>query len=193
MLKYGRKQHGAVLFLALIVLVVLMLGGVALLRSVDSGVLLAGNMAMQRSAIRSSDAVAQAAMAWLNNPANNLGINGAGYQAAALLSPKSDSQTWVDYWTFLTSQVSPVSTGKDAAGNTSEYIIQRMCDGLGAAYSEGPPPVSCVNPPRGASTGSSMTAGFVELNRPTGTYYNILVRTTAERGLTTFLQVTVYR
>lgn len=188
-----KKQKGAILFLALIMLVVMMLGSAALLKSTDTGLLVAGNMAMQRSAVSSSDAAVQAAIEWLNDTGSNTFQDGTGYQAAGLLNQKSDSQEWDDFWTTITTQITPAQVAKDAAGNTSQYIIQRMCDGVGEAYSQGPPPVTCVQPPRGTSTESSMSAGFVELVRPSGTYYRILVRTTAVRELTAFLQVTVYK
>lgn len=62
-----RKQKGVVLFIALIVLIAMSLAGVALWRSIGTGVLIAGNVAMQRGAVSSSDGGIEAARAWLTN------------------------------------------------------------------------------------------------------------------------------
>ncbi|MDH4293583.1 MAG: hypothetical protein OEV84_05785, partial [Betaproteobacteria bacterium] len=60
-----RKQQGVVLFIALIVLIAMSLAGVALWRSIGTGVLIAGNIAMQRGAVTSSDVGIENARAWL--------------------------------------------------------------------------------------------------------------------------------
>ncbi|GAB1392453.1 hypothetical protein MASR1M60_06160 [Rhodocyclaceae bacterium] len=190
----ARQQRGATLFLALIILVVMLLGGAALFRVVDSGMLVTGNIAMQRSATRSGDAAVEAAATWLSGAGSSLyNDNGsAGYIASGLAYFKGTNQTWAEYWSVLAGAVSPVTLAEDAAGNTSAYLIQRLCDQPGAPFSDGPPPVSCTTPPRGTSTGSSMGAGFIALNRPTGTYYRVLVRTTGTRGAVSYLQVMMY-
>ena len=51
-----RAQEGVVLFIALIVLVAMSLAGVALMRSVDTALVVAGNFAFKKSAIRSPTA-----------------------------------------------------------------------------------------------------------------------------------------
>ncbi len=61
------KQSGVVLFIALIVLVAMSLAGVALWRSIGTGVLIAGNIAIQRGAVTSSDRGIEAARIWLMN------------------------------------------------------------------------------------------------------------------------------
>lgn len=191
---FARQQRGAILFLALIVLVVMLLGGAALFRIVDAGTLAVGNVAMQRSATRSGDAGVEQAALWLSGAGASLYIDNpaAGYIASGLSYFKGTNQSWAEYWTALTDAATPVVLAEDAAGNTSSYLIQRLCDQPGAPFSDGPPPVSCTTPPRGTSTGSSMSAGFIALNRPTGTYYRVLVRTTGARGVVSYLQVMMY-
>ena len=51
----ARKQKGLVLFLALIALVAMSLAAAALVRSVDSGILAAGNLAFKQAAIMSAE------------------------------------------------------------------------------------------------------------------------------------------
>lgn len=186
-----RSQRGVVLFLSLIVLVSMMLGGLALMRNVDTGIMVVGNVSLQKNATRSGDAGAEAAITWL--AANNgvtLYNNASGYIAAGLANPKASNQTWSQYWDTLAASTTPVSLGADAAGNTASYLIQRMCNLPGQAYAAGPPPVECVEPPTSSSSGSSMGAGFIELNRPTSVYYRITVRTTGPRNSVSFIQTT---
>lgn len=187
-----KHQRGVVLFLSLIVLVVLMLGGLALFRNVDTSILISGNVALQKNATRSGDGGAEAAITWLQaNTGPTLYTDAAGYVAAGLANPKSSSQTWADYWETLVGAYSPVTLSIDAAGNTASYIIQRLCNLGGQPYSSGPPPVECVEPPTSSSSGSSKGAGFIALNRPTTVYYRITVRTTGPKNSVSFIQTTV--
>jgi len=50
-----RGQRGIVIFIALIALVVMMIAGLALMRSVDTGNLIAGNLAFRQRAVHSAD------------------------------------------------------------------------------------------------------------------------------------------
>jgi type IV pilus assembly protein PilX len=59
------KQSGVVLFFALIALVVMSLAAVALIRSVDTSTLIAGNLAFRQAAATSGDAGINAAGAWM--------------------------------------------------------------------------------------------------------------------------------
>ena len=77
------RQDGAVLVVAIIVMVVMMLASIALVRSVDTGNLIAGNLAFQRSATHSADAAVEAAIAWLESC--NTGTNDC---ALGTLSPR---------------------------------------------------------------------------------------------------------
>jgi Tfp pilus assembly protein PilX len=187
-----KRQRGVVLFLSLIVLVVLMLGGLALFRNVDTSILISGNVALQKNATRSGDGGAEAAITWLQaNTGAPLFNDVAGYVAAGLANPKSSSQTWPQYWEALVQVYPPVTLATDAAGNTASYLIQRLCNLTGQPYSAGPPPVECIEPPSSSSTGSSKGASSIELNRPTSVYYRITVRTTGPKNSVSFIQTTV--
>jgi hypothetical protein len=59
------RQGGVVLVITLIVLVAMTLAAIALVRSVDTGNVVAGNMAFKQGAVQSADAGAEAAIAWL--------------------------------------------------------------------------------------------------------------------------------
>jgi len=67
--KIPARQRGVVLIIALIVLVAMTLAGIALVRSVDTSNIIAGNMAFQQSATHLGDVGAETAIAWLRaNP-----------------------------------------------------------------------------------------------------------------------------
>jgi Tfp pilus assembly protein PilX len=185
------RQRGVVIFLSLIVLVALMLGGIALFRSVDSGILIAGNVALQKNATRSGDAGVENAIAWLTANAGGTlyyDLPANGYIAAGLTNSKLGNQTWADYWTAITASTTPVAFGEDASGNAVAYIIQRMCDVQGKEYSTG---VNCVEPPASSGTGSGKGAGAIALKRSTSVYYRIIVRTVGPKNAVSFIQTTV--
>jgi len=74
------KQRGVVLFFALIALLAISLAAVALIRSVDTSTMIAGNLAFKQTATTSADAGLENAIAWLNttqtaNSANNVYTN----------------------------------------------------------------------------------------------------------------------
>ncbi|MEW5904351.1 MAG: hypothetical protein AB1722_08425 [Pseudomonadota bacterium] len=78
------RQRGMVLFFALVALVAMSLAAVALIRSVDTGALIAGNLAFRKSTLNSSDNGIETAITWLANQQNanaNLGLD-------PLLSPQ---------------------------------------------------------------------------------------------------------
>jgi type IV pilus assembly protein PilX len=63
---YGRKQRGVVLFFTLIALVVMSLAAVALIRSVDTSNMIAGNLAFKQAGASSTDTGMEAAIGWLS-------------------------------------------------------------------------------------------------------------------------------
>lgn len=77
------KQRGVVLLIALIILVVMTLAGIGMMRSVDTGSMIAGNLAFKQATLNANDAGtragfnALAAVANSGNAANNiiLGLN----------------------------------------------------------------------------------------------------------------------
>lgn len=56
-----RSQHGVVLLIALIILVAMTLAGIGMMRSVDMGSVIAGNLAFRKSALNASDTGTSAA------------------------------------------------------------------------------------------------------------------------------------
>jgi Tfp pilus assembly protein PilX len=186
----ANRQRGTVLFIALIVLVAMSLAGIAIMRSVDTATLIAGNLAFKQSTIQASDNGVEQAYQWLlANRAVLANTNlGTGYYSAR---PGADPN-WNDPLTWA----SAVTLGADAAGNTTYYLIHRLCDcpdtpyngtcatgnaqqcALTSASSTPPPPAE----------GDSFAVGAPGYLQDPKVYYRITVRTQGPRNTTSYIQ-----
>lgn len=131
------KQQGVVLFFALVALLAMSLAAVALIRSVDTSTLIAGNLAFKQAATRSGDAGIEAAIGWLEaTQLANASLN--VFADATHPFNITDTATRPGYHssidptlslTAATTWVAPksVTLAPDATGNSVSYIIQRMC------------------------------------------------------------------
>lgn len=140
------KQRGVVLFFTLIALLAISLAAVALIRSVNTSTLIAGNLAFKQSATSSGDAGIEMAIAWLATiEGANSGLNvltnathpfnvtdlatRPGYYSNA--DPALDlfaNATWDnDINDSNDTSLNSVVVGTDGSGNKTRYIIQRMC------------------------------------------------------------------
>lgn len=184
-------QRGVVMIIALIVLVAMTLGGIALVRSVYTANLIAGNLAFRESAISSGDAGVEAAAAWLLNPVAcpDLGADcpAAGY--SAVRGEPADGQSWDDYWIVLaaagktTSLTSSQGSAADVAGNSVSYVIQRLCNSLGSAQNAG-----CMAAPAGTSTGGDSRQNIDPLKTPSRIFYRVTSRISGPRNTVTYTQ-----
>lgn len=136
------KQRGVVLFFALIALLAMSLAAVALIRSVDTSTLIAGNLAFKQAATSSGDAGIEAAMIWLataeaansatnvlNNsvhPFNNTGGAG-GSTNNGYYSSVDPTVSLTDGSGIQWDDTDSTLAGTDGSGNTVRYVIQRMC------------------------------------------------------------------
>ena len=185
----GRRQRGAVLFIALIVLVAMTLAGIAIMRSVDTTTLIAGNLAFKQGTIQSSDNGVEDGFQWLiANRATLANDNLAkGYYSARPAGSLdwSDPQTWT----------SAVTVGTDAAGNTVSYLIHRMCTlgaaGYNAANQQCALDAPAVGTPPPPATGDSFTVGAPGFLQDPKVYYRITVRTQGPRNTVSFVQAMV--
>lgn len=138
-----QTQRGLVLFFALIALLVLSLAAVALIRTVDTSTIIAGNLAFKQAATNSADLGVDGAINWLkqtetglgnanvlNDPAHpfNNDNSASGYYSSvhdeagdpAFLNLAA-SATWTNGSALVGSDPDPTT------GNTTRFIIQRLC------------------------------------------------------------------
>ncbi|RJG06824.1 hypothetical protein D3870_13145 [Noviherbaspirillum cavernae] len=174
-------QRGVSLMIVLIALVLLSLGAVGLIRMVDTGSLIVGNVAFKQGATSAADKAVGAGVNWIlanngegasvseNNQANTLFKNSVtnGYYASSLdeldITGKSSSTSrvlvdWNDdgcAYAASTSRASCIkATPEDAAGNgyTTQYVITRMCKTTGDPNATGN---GCAKPISGSSNVAS--------------------------------------
>lgn len=189
------RQRGLVLFIALIVLVAMTLAGIAIVRSVDTTTVIAGNLAFHESATMGADSAIESAVTWINTNKSSLGTTDAasGYVAtglASVWSPHSD-QNWRDFWdTTLASTHTFKELATDSAGNTASYFIQRLCINPGASIDPGQ---SCATMPLDdvdQSATLSKKAGSPQLKTEVvaPVLYRITVRVDGPRNTISFVQ-----
>jgi len=178
-------QKGVVLFIALIVLVAMTLAGIALSRSVGTGVMIAGNLAFQRGAAHSADAAIEAARTWLSaQSAVALRDDQApGYYAS--WQPAFNPQTF--NWA-----AAGRSAGTDAAGNSMSYVIHRLCQNAGESVNA--PGQQCVTL-QSSGTGTPKgggSYGFLPLIGTLQVYYRVTVRVSGPRNTVSYVQAVMY-
>lgn len=180
----ARRQQGVSLIIALIILVALMLGGIAMMRSVDTTVLVAGNLAFRNSAVNSSDLGSREALRWLNSVADR-----------TVSDNTNDTATSNGYFNSYSAAVDPLISpaiwnnarclAADSAGNTVCYVINRMCDagsGTCATYRTSA---------TGTGSGGSLTGDEAATTTATGIYYRVTARITGPRNTQAMIQTTL--
>lgn len=180
-----QQQRGVVLFISLIVLVAMTLAGIALSRSVGTGILVAGNLAFQHGATSSADAGIEAGRAWLMaQDADTLRVDQTrGY--IANWDTAFDPATF--NWTDLSTTV-----GTDSAGNTVQYVVHRLC--RNSNESANAPTQQCVSisgagassSKGGASYGSTPLSGTLQV------YYRVTARVAGPRNTVSYVQSVMY-
>ncbi|MDO5690916.1 MAG: hypothetical protein Q4G70_00340 [Pseudomonadota bacterium] len=152
-------QKGITLLMALIALVALSLASVALIRSVDTGLVIAGNQAFKEACLGAADRAVEDATTWLNsqNKTALLTTNAAeGYYAEWMTGQSCDvtgNQTLGSsaddvQWKAGGTKNANCSVQAKAATNmpadySASYTITRMCDCQGTA--SGAPTGTCAD------------------------------------------------
>src|SRR5262245_51908432 len=127
-----RAQRGTMLIIALIVLVSLTLAGVAMMRSVDTASIVAGNIAFKQSTIVASDQGIQVAYGWLAGAAGSAtlyadGVVGQPSQGYISTVAANESSSWWDDPLQWATAYQVNGGFADASGNIITYLIHRMC------------------------------------------------------------------
>lgn len=197
--KVEYTQRGVSLVVALIMLAGLMIGSVALIRSVDTATLVAGNLAFKHSATLAADRGIQTAVAWLEKKTAMQrwsSVPAEGYCSSQHAS--DDTQAGWDPTVKWTGACTPVVLATDKAGNKVDYLIHRLCrfpntEPL-AATPSGPNLCSTSVGVGGSSVEtSSKQSGYERVSGGSANYiaYRVTVRVQGERGTRSFVQTTV--
>jgi hypothetical protein len=210
-------QRGVSLIFALLALAAISLAAVALVRSVDGGLLVIGNLGFKQDTTRAADRAAEAARAWLTAGGNNLeadGGAGTGYYATAQanLDPtgqitSAGKQMAVINWgdadscacraagtcsTCTVAPSTPITLGDNAV--RASYVITRLCPNAGPVTDAN----ACAQPAtlavtdckdRGGEDGSRLCVTGSSARAP---YYRIIVRTVGGRNTVSFTETIVH-
>ena len=136
---YAIRQRGVVLFFALIALVVMSLAAVALIRSVDTNTLIAGNLAFKQASTSSGDIGVESAIATLTKTEADMKAVGSVVftdpnNTFNITNEKAGYYSYADPALLLTADAvwNKIDQGLvpeivDQSGNKIRYVIQRMC------------------------------------------------------------------
>ena len=118
----SRAQRGITLVISLIVLVALTLAGIALVRSVDTGNIIAGNFAFRQTALQATDAGIEAAFAQIPTIMTASLDAPIANQYFPLMQPlDGDGIPTTVNWDAVPSQ--------NVSGYIVRHVIERLCNG----------------------------------------------------------------
>jgi type IV pilus assembly protein PilX len=216
-----RQQRGISLLFALLALVALSLATLALVRSVDTGTMLMGNIGFKQDVTATADQGTRQAIEWLNVNAASLNTDaadGQGYYASttdlvdvtgrqmltdstrALVNWDWDNASLKDCsaatdGSFASCSLKP-ATGTAVTGNSNStrFIIFRMCSQAGDSAAS---TNNCAKPVANSSS-SATKKGELNYSDPlrfsgtSGPYYRIIVRAKGARDTTSFTETIVH-
>jgi Tfp pilus assembly protein PilX len=187
------RQGGVVLIFTLIILLILTIGAVALMRSVNTALYGAGNLAFRRDLMNQGElavanVIAEFKTGDLSTSASTLNNNLADNYSATMLPSNTQGVPTA----LLTSALSTtVGTHADLVGATPDvtirYVIDRLCSATGT-----PTGALCVQSTASPTGGTAGNTAVVK--PPTATVYRLTVRVSGARaGTQVFLQTTFTR
>ena len=202
--------RGAGLVVALVVLVVMSLGALALVRAVASGLLVAGNLAFREAAVLAAESGSESAISWLSERAATTDLLSdqpeAGYYASLpvglSLSGQSNTSTsatidWDDDQCAARTGIRCFTAGPalpiDAAGHRVRYVIHRLCRTAGSSDAAANSCLLFRSAQGGSSNRGQLSYGASKRFQSSDTvYYRITVHVRGPRNTTAFVQTLVH-
>lgn len=204
------QQKGVVLIITLIVLVAMTLAAIALVRSVDTGNVVAGNMAFKQGAALAGDSGTETAITWLagvagvaasqnDDPANGyyatsqetLDMTGnSGNPARSLVDWDGNSCNNAVTNGTAAACIQPAALiPANAAGYAARYIIHRLCPSAGL-------PNNCASTAATIAGTSSGAKDYTSKGGLSGTaeveYYRITTRIRGPRNTTSYVETIIH-
>jgi type IV pilus assembly protein PilX len=186
------RQGGVVLIIALTVLVAMSLAGVALVRSVDNTVVIAGNIAFKQASLQVADRGTNDAVIWLiqTNLANPTqlydDVDPQGYYSAR---PPQEPDWFNDV--IWAGALTTNGGLPDQSGNVVKYIIHRMCTQAGFGPGVNDNQCGYFYPPTNKQESNSKTIGQFKYEGTPQLYYRITTRVEGPRNNITIVQTNV--
>jgi hypothetical protein len=190
-----RGQDGVVLFVAMIVLVVMALSGLAMIRQSGGSLSVAGNLAFKQGATSTGDFGTEAALNWWNplrgTSALDNNVPAEGYYSDWGSAP-GDPRLQGDPSLYDWSLAKVVPDDGTRAGNDVSYIIERLC--LTPGLNPADPAQLCVKtPPTGGVNKSVRQEDYGDRNGEDRAYihYRISTRIQGPKKTLSYIQVMV--
>ena len=179
------RQRGVVLIFTLIILLILTIGAVALLRSMNTSLFNAGNLSFRKDLVNQGDLAVSTVM--------------NEFQAGGVLSSTTSTQadnTALGYYAEMlptnTQGIPNILLGTGgislagASGVTMNYVIDRLCQVAGTSLAS-----QCVQ--SSAAPLATTIKPTTPLTPPSATVYRLSVRVNGPRSTQVFLQTTFTR
>jgi type IV pilus assembly protein PilX len=121
-----KKQGGIALIIALIILGAMLMGGIAMMRSVDSGVIISGNIALRQAAVAAADSALEQATRFVQG-SNADALRGANIVASGYYASHQGltRNQLLNLDTFTNANAPTVVDNVHRL--TARYLIHRMC------------------------------------------------------------------
>jgi len=212
---HPRRERGVSLVFAMLTLVVMALATLALVRSVDTGALMLGNVSFKQDTTVAGDQAVRAAFVWLKDQTGTtLGANKTdqGYYASTLESdptkpvdvtgqqqPSISTRQLIDWdgdsCKYATSagncSLVAKSAGKTPNGNSAmSYAIFRLCSKTDADALASGIANNCATPSGATGSGHEAGQSYPKL-ATSGAYYRVVVRVRGSRNSVSFIETIV--
>lgn len=187
-----RAQSGVVLFIALIVMVALSIAGIALIRSVDTGLSVVGNLGFRQASIPPTTWAVENAISTMFEAKKITDLekpdatyNYFPYRYEIKNTGKKEDTVGVPYHlqgVKPDNYPSGFQKTDDGAGNTVRYVIERMCLDEGPATA-----ANCdMSPPKKSEATTNMELQKPEMFRVP--FYRVTIRVDGPNNTTTYAQ-----
>lgn len=199
--KRQSRQKGVVLLFTLIVLTILLIGSVAVIRSMNTSLFSAGNLAFRRDLVNQGEqaistvfamlskggvfegsAATASSIANLNYSAVQLQTNAQGIPIALLDNQAPYTGPDISGGTFSPTAVAIPGATTDVS---IRYVLDRLCNDSGTAATLGT--AKCVNQPSIVEVRGG-TAGVVPLPSAPSLIYRLTIRVDGPRNTQVFIQ-----
>jgi len=192
-LRSAKQERGIVLFVALIVLVVMALTGLAMIRQSGTGLSVAGNIGLRRNALAGADLGTETALAWWQSLLGTPGALDTDIVTQGYFSDwgtTDPTRIMGDPTQYPWDTKSVLVTAADGTGNEVRYIVERLC--MVANEPSSVVGQQCVLTPLiGGNDLSGTCANYPKScpPPPTAVNYRVSSRTKGPRNTVSYIQV----
>ena len=184
-----RAERGVVMWVALVVLIVMTLAGLAMLRQMGGGLSIAGNLTFKQNATSAADLGTEAFRTWLVLPTTaallNSDVVANGYFSSWGTTVDPKAFDWNNQSVLV-----QANTAANSLGNEVRYIAQRLCATAGMSATD--PAQKCsdvVNENSGTTKGVIDYVSGAPITTDPAPFYRVTTRVLGPRNTVTYTQV----